>query len=72
MPQEYYATGHRKNATAKVWLQDGEGRFVVNGQGLRDYLRTEPLELFVRMPLQLIERAEGLDIRAHCLGGGIS
>lgn len=72
MPQEFYATGHRKNATAKVWLQPGEGRIVVNGQGIKDYLRTDTLELFVRTPLQLAERAAAVDVRAQCLGGGIA
>lgn len=72
MPQEYYATGHRKNATAKVWLQPGEGRIVVNGHGLKDYVRTDTLELFVRTPLQLAERAAAVDVRAQCLGGGIA
>jgi small subunit ribosomal protein S9 len=72
VPQEFYATGHRKNATAKVWLQPGEGRIVVNGQGIKDYLRTDTLELFVRTPLQLAERAAAVDVRAQCLGGGIA
>ena len=72
MPQEYYATGHRKNATAKVWLQTGEGRFVVNGHGLKDYVCTDMLELWVRTPLELIGRASEFDVRAQCLGGGIA
>lgn len=72
MPQEFYATGHRKNATAKVWLQPGEGRIVVNGQGIKDYLRTDTLELFVRTPLHIAERAAAVDVRAQCVGGGIA
>jgi small subunit ribosomal protein S9 len=71
VPQEYYATGHRKNATAKVWLQAGEGRIVVNGKGLKDYVCTDALELFVRAPLEVISRPSDLDVRAQCLGGGI-
>jgi small subunit ribosomal protein S9 len=71
VPQEYYATGHRKNATAKVWLQTGEGRIVVNGKGLKDYVCTDALELFVRAPLEVISRPSDLDVRAQCLGGGI-
>jgi small subunit ribosomal protein S9 len=72
VPQEFYATGHRKNATAKVWLQPGEGRIVVNGQGIKDYVRTDTLELFVRTPLQIAERAAAVDVRAQCVGGGIA
>jgi small subunit ribosomal protein S9 len=72
VPQEYYATGHRKNATAKVWLQAGEGRIVVNGHGLKDYVCTDMLELWVRTPLELLGRAGEFDVRAQCLGGGIA
>lgn len=72
MPQEYYATGHRKNATAKVWLSPGEGRFIVNGQSLIGYVRRPTLELTVREPLQVVEAVGRLDIRAKCFGGGIS
>ncbi|HUU54821.1 MAG TPA: 30S ribosomal protein S9 [Armatimonadota bacterium] len=72
MPPEYYATGHRKNATAKVWLQPGQGRITVNGKPLRDYLCRPTLELIVRLPLQLIDRSAEMDVRAQCLGGGIA
>jgi len=72
VPQEYYATGHRKNATAKVWLSPGEGRFIVNGQSLIGYVRRPTLELTVREPLQVVEAVGRLDIRAKCFGGGIS
>ncbi len=72
MPQEYYATGHRKNATAKVWLQAGQGRITVNGQPLKDYVRRPTLELIVQSPLRIAERSGELDVSAQCLGGGIS
>lgn len=71
MRQEFYATGHRKNATAKVWLAPGEGSFTVNGKLLKEYVCTDTLELFVRIPLELVERMGGFDVRAQCLGGGI-
>jgi small subunit ribosomal protein S9 len=72
VPQEYYATGHRKNATAKVWLQPGEGRIVVNGHGLKDYVCGDTLELWVRTPLEVVGRGSEFDVRAQCLGGGIA
>ena len=72
MPQEFYATGHRKNATAKVWLSPGDGRFIVNGVSLRDYVRRPTLELAVLEPLRLASDLGGFNVRATCLGGGIS
>ncbi len=72
VPQEYYATGHRKNAIAKVWLQPGQGEITVNGRPLSDYVCRPTLELIVRSPLHAVERAAEFDVRAQCLGGGIS
>jgi len=72
MPEEYYATGHRKNATAKVWLLPGQGTITVNGHSLKDYVCRPTLELIVRSPLQVVERLGELDVRAQCLGGGIA
>jgi small subunit ribosomal protein S9 len=72
VPQEFYATGHRKNATAKVWLTQGEGRISVNGMALAEYLTAPTMDLLVREPLRLAESAGAFDIRAKCLGGGIA
>ena len=72
MAQEFYATGHRKNATAKVWLVPGTGQITVNGLPLRDYVTRATLELVVREPLQLVESLGAFDVRAKCLGGGKS
>lgn len=72
MAQEYYATGHRKNATAKVWLVPGQGRITVNGHSLGDYVKRPTLELIVRSPLEVVGRTGEFDVRAQCLGGGIS
>ena len=72
MPQEFYATGHRQNATAQVWLSPGDGRFTVNGLSLRDYIRRPTLELAVLEPLRLASDLGAFDVRAKCLGGGIA
>ncbi len=72
MAQEFYATGHRKNATAKVWLSTGTGQVTVNGLPLPDYVNRPTLEIMVREPLRLAESQGPFDVRAKCLGGGIS
>jgi len=70
--QAYYGTGHRKNATAKVWITPGEGQIVVNGRAVADYLGRPTLELMVREPLEMAQSLGTFDVRAKCLGGGIS
>ncbi len=72
MPQEYYATGRRKNAIAKVWLSPGGGEFTVNGKPLAEYVCRSTLELLAREPLRLASAEGQFTVRAKCLGGGIS
>jgi small subunit ribosomal protein S9 len=72
VPQEYYATGHRKDATAKVWIQPGQGQITVNGRPLKEYVRRPTLELIVRSPFHAVERRGEFDVRAQCLGGGVA
>lgn len=33
-----YATGRRKTAIAKVWLENGNGQLTINGQSLDQWL----------------------------------
>ncbi len=73
MSESYYATGHRKNATAKVWLfPNGSGSITINGRDLPDYVHRRSLELLVLQPLQLTETEGQFDIKAKVLGGGIA
>lgn len=72
MAAEYYGTGHRKNATAKVWLIPGDGRMTVNGKPMSDYIQRPTLEVQLLEPLQIAAVAGSYDVRAQCLGGGIA
>lgn len=68
----YYATGHRKNATAKVWLAPGSGEVTVNGRGLDDFVGRRALGMIVRQPLEATGSGGRFDVMAKTLGGGIS
>ncbi|HOC30981.1 MAG: 30S ribosomal protein S9 [Armatimonadetes bacterium] len=74
MPEatKYYATGRRKNATAKVWLVPGEGNVTVNKKTLADYVGRRTLEMIVRQPLELVNMAGQFDVIVTATGGGIS
>ncbi|MFC4452633.1 30S ribosomal protein S9 [Deinococcus sonorensis] len=37
--EQYYGTGRRKTAVARVFLRPGEGRIVVNGKEFQQYFR---------------------------------
>jgi len=68
----YYATGRRKEATAKVWLQAGEGSIIVNGKDLSSYFGRKTADMIVHQPLVLTDNLKTLDIKATVLGGGLS
>lgn len=68
----YYATGHRKNATAKVWLMPGTGEMTVNGKELIEFLGRRSLEMVVRQPLEATGSVGRFDVVVKTLGGGIS
>jgi len=68
----FYGTGHRKNATAKVWLKDGTGQVVVNGRSLHEYLCRPTLEMLAMSPLAVTNMGERFDLMVKCLGGGNS
>jgi len=68
----YYATGHRKNATARVWLTPGEGKVTINGVAMSDYLGRRALELIVLQPFEAVDAAGKYDVTAKCIGGGIA
>jgi small subunit ribosomal protein S9 len=68
----YYATGHRKNATAKVWLSPGSGNVTVNGRTLDVFVGRRALEMIVRQPFEVTGSGGRFDVVAKTLGGGIS
>ena len=72
MEDIYYATGRRKEATAKVWIQAGEGNITVNGKDLTAYFARKTADMIVHQPLVLTETLKTLDIKATVLGGGLS
>jgi small subunit ribosomal protein S9 len=68
----YYSTGHRKNATAKVWISPGSGNFTVNKRTSSAYFGRAVLEALVRQPFQVTDTLGKFDVVAQALGGGIS
>ncbi|MCX8053919.1 MAG: 30S ribosomal protein S9 [Armatimonadetes bacterium] len=68
----YYGTGHRKNATARVWLMPGDGTVTINGRPMSEYLGRKALELLVLQPLEAVGAAGSFNVMALCKGGGIA
>ncbi|MBX5481461.1 MAG: 30S ribosomal protein S9 [Myxococcaceae bacterium] len=68
----FYATGRRKEATARVWLSAGEGKIVINGRTLDEYFGRETSKMIINQPLLLLEQQGKVDIKVNVTGGGLS
>jgi small subunit ribosomal protein S9 len=69
---QFYATGRRKESTARVFLRPGSGAITVNRRQFTDYFPIESLRVHVKTPLVLTETAEQLDVLATVAGGGVT
>ncbi|OPX26659.1 MAG: 30S ribosomal protein S9 [Campylobacteraceae bacterium 4484_166] len=68
-----YATGRRKSAIAKVWLEVGKGEMDINGLSLDVWLGGhEAIKKRVKQPLEVSKQLESVNIKATTLGGGYS
>jgi small subunit ribosomal protein S9 len=72
MAEKIYATGRRKNATARVWLSPGTGEMTVNGKPMDDYFPRETLKMSAKQPFDITDTKGQFDIYATVSGGGIS
>jgi len=70
--QQYYGTGRRKTAVARVFLKSGSGKFVVNGKPVDEFFTRETGRMVVRQPLQLTRHESTFDIMVNVTGGGES
>lgn len=69
---QYYGTGKRKTAVARVFLRPGIGNFKVNDLKFEDYFKTETLRKIISQPLQATETAGKFDVLINVRGGGLS
>jgi small subunit ribosomal protein S9 len=69
---QYYGTGRRKAAIARVFLRPGSGNFQINGKGLETYFVTEQQRVSAKRPLVLTETTASFDVVTNVQGGGVS
>jgi small subunit ribosomal protein S9 len=70
--EKFYATGKRKRAIAKVWIQSGSGKITVNSKEVKEYFMRDSLVMNVKQPLTCTNTTESYDIKATVIGGGLS
>ena len=69
---QFYATGRRKESTARVFLRPGSGTITVNQREFANYFPSEAVRVQVVQPLQLTENADKFDVLCTVAGGGIT
>ncbi len=69
---EYYGTGRRKTAVAKVWVVPGKGRVFVNNVEAGEFFGRKVLEVLIRQPLEKTGTGDKYDVYAQVTGGGLS
>ncbi|MGI6365888.1 MAG: 30S ribosomal protein S9 [Bacillota bacterium] len=70
---QYFGTGRRKNAVARVRLVPGDGKVIINKRDIDDYFGgLETLKLIVAQPLEATQTNGKFDVLVNVHGGGIS
>ena len=69
---QYYGTGRRKNAAARVYLRPGDGEVRINGRSFNDYFPSDMLKMIIRQPMMLTETQDKLDVFVRVSGGGFT
>jgi small subunit ribosomal protein S9 len=69
---QYWGTGRRKNAIARVRLVPGDGNVTINGRTFEDYFPNRTRRLVVMQPLELTGMTGRFDVICRANGGGIS
>ncbi len=63
--------GRRKTAIARLRLESGSGKFLVNGRDYKEYFTTEIMQYVVDQPFILTDNVGKFDFKANLDGGGV-
>jgi small subunit ribosomal protein S9 len=69
---QYYGTGRRKAAIARVFLRPGTGEWKVNGKPFEEYFVTEQQRAAAKRTLQVVELASSFDVVTTVSSGGVA
>ena len=70
--ETWYASGRRKEATARVFLRPGTGQITVNKRPADAYFQRSTLMMVLGQPFELTDTAGKYDVVATVRGGGLS
>ena len=67
-----YATGKRKDAVARVRVNPGAGKIVINTREIEIYFARPVLRMLIQQPLVATNRSGQYDVTCTVSGGGLS
>ena len=70
--EQYYGTGRRKEAVARVFLRPGNGKVTVNGQDFNEYFQGLVRAVAALEPLRAVDALGRFDAYITVRGGGKS
>lgn len=65
-------TGRRKTSIARVYIRDGNGKFLINDKEVNDYFATTEQVMAVKNPLMVTGSESKYDIVITVHGGGLT
>ncbi len=68
--EQYYGTGRRKTAVARVFLRPGEGKILVNNQPFEEYFRGIVKAVAALEPLRVCDLQGRFDAKITVAGSG--
>ena len=69
---QYYGTGRRKSAVARVYATSGTGKIIINKKAIEDYFGRKTDQMVSRQPLECVDMSSKFDINVIVKGGGPS
>ena len=69
---QYYGTGRRKSAIARVFLRPGTGQWKVNGKAFEVYFVTEQQRVAAKRTLVVADMAANFDVVTTVRSGGVA
>ncbi|MBO4488345.1 MAG: 30S ribosomal protein S9 [Bacteroidales bacterium] len=64
--------GRRKTAVARLYMQPGTGKIVVNNRDYKEYFSVPTLQYKVEQPFMVAQLMGQYDIKANLDGGGVT
>ena len=69
---QYWGTGRRKEAVARVRLVPGDGKITINKRTFEDFFPNQTSRLIVQQPLVVSDMLGRFDVLCRVHGGGVT